>query len=95
MTVTLIRETYPDPNGERVTETLMERTAAECKCLPACVAAELGRIVAPPTNAEIVAQLPQRDRSDGDSCKAISMSRRCVALSPPQSSSVTRGPSCR
>ena len=65
---------------EKVTETLKERAAAEGKSLSAYVAAELGRIAARPTNAEIVARLRQRSRSDGpstaDIVEALHESRR-------------------
>lgn len=65
---------------EKVTETLKERAAAEGKSLSAYVAAELGRIAARPTNAEIVARLRQRSRNDGpstaDIVEALHESRR-------------------
>ena len=63
-----------------VTETLKERAAAEGKSLSAYVAAELRRIAARPTNAEIVTRLRQRSRSDGpstaDIVEALHESRR-------------------
>ena len=48
-----------------------ERAAAEGKSLSAYVAAELGRIAARPTNAEIVARLRERDRASGPSAADI------------------------
>lgn len=75
MTTLYVRD-VPD----KVTETLKERAAAEGKSLSAYVAAELGRIAARPTNAEIVARLRQRSRSDGpstaDIVEALHESRR-------------------
>ena len=54
-----------------VAQTLKERAAAEGKSLSAYVVAELGRIAARPTNAEIVARLRQRDRTEGPSATDI------------------------
>lgn len=54
-----------------VAQTLKERAAAEGKSLSAYVVAELGRIAARPTNAEIVARLRQRDRTGGPSATDI------------------------
>ena len=54
-----------------VTETLKERAAAEGKSLSAYVGAELTKLAARPTNAEIVARLKARDRSSGPSTAEI------------------------
>ncbi|MFD1718600.1 FitA-like ribbon-helix-helix domain-containing protein [Georgenia deserti] len=54
-----------------VAETLKERAAAEGKSLSAYVAAELGRLAARPTNAEVVARLRRRDRTEGPSAAEI------------------------
>ena len=51
--------------SEEVAETLKKRAAAEGKSLSAYVGAELAKIAARPTNAEIVARLKARDRSSG------------------------------
>ena len=51
--------------SDEVAETLKERAAAEGKSLSAFVGAELAKIAARPTNAEIVARLRARDRSVG------------------------------
>ncbi len=63
-----------------VAQTLKERAAAEGKSLSAYVVAELGRIASRPTNAEIVARLRQRDRTEGpnatDIVDALGESRR-------------------
>ena len=48
-----------------VAETLKERAAAEGASLSAYVAAELTKVAARPTNAEIAARLRTVDRSDG------------------------------
>lgn len=50
---------------EAVAETLKERAAAEGKSLSAYVAAELARLATRPTNAEMVARLRSKDRSQG------------------------------
>lgn len=75
MTTLYVRD-VPD----EVTQTLKERAAAEGKSLSAYVAAELARIAARPTNAEIVARLRDRDRADGpnvtDIVEALHESRR-------------------
>lgn len=75
MTTLYVRDVPPE-----VAETLKERAAAEGKSLSAYVVAELGRITARPTNAEIVARLRQRDRSGGpsgtDIVEALRESRR-------------------
>ena len=75
MTTLYVRD-VPD----EVTQTLKERAAAEGKSLSAYVAAELSRIAARPTNAEIVARLRDRDRTDGpsttDIVEALHESRR-------------------
>ena len=54
-----------------VVETLKERAAAEGRSLSAYVAAELTRIAARPTNAEVVARLRDRDRSVGPTADEI------------------------
>lgn len=54
-----------------VAQTLKERAAAEGKSLSAYVVAELERIAARPTNAEIVARLRQRERTEGPSATDI------------------------
>jgi antitoxin FitA len=56
---------------DEVTQTLKERAAAEGKSLSAYVAAELARIAARPTNAEIAARLRDRDRTEGPSATDI------------------------
>ena len=65
---------------DEVTQTLKDRAAAEGKSLSAYVAAELARIAARPTNAQIVARLRDRDRADGpnvtDIVEALHESRR-------------------
>lgn len=66
MTTMYIRD-VPD----EVAATLKERAAAEGKSLSAYVAAELARIAARPTNAQIVDQLRARDRSTGPSSADI------------------------
>ena len=75
MTTLYVRD-VPD----EVTQTLKERAAAEGKSLSAYVAAELARIAARPTNAEIVARLRDRDRTEGpsttDIVEALRESRR-------------------
>lgn len=50
---------------DEVAAVLKDRAAAEGKSLSAYVGAELARIAARPTNAEIVARLKERDRSTG------------------------------
>jgi plasmid stability protein len=75
MTTLYVRD-VPD----EVMQTLKERAAAEGKSLSAYVAAELARIAARPTNAQIVARLRDRDRADGpnvtDIVEALHESRR-------------------
>ena len=75
MTTLYVRD-VPD----EVTQTLKELAAAEGKSLSAYVAAELARIAARPTNAEIVARLRDRDRTEGpsttDIVEALRESRR-------------------
>lgn len=66
MTTLYIRDVSED-----VAETLKERAAAEGKSLSAYVGAELAKIAARPTNAEIVAKLKARDRSAGPSTEEI------------------------
>lgn len=51
--------------SDDVATTLKERAAAEGTSLSAYVGAELARIAARPTNADIVARLRTRDRSAG------------------------------
>ncbi len=50
---------------DEVAAVLKDRAAAEGKSLSAYVGAELARIAARPTNAEIAARLKERDRSTG------------------------------
>lgn len=57
--------------SEEVAERLKERAAADGKSLSAYVGAELARIAARPTNAEIVARLRARDRSLGPTADEI------------------------
>ena len=57
--------------SDEVAETLKERAAAEGKSLSAYVAAELARIAARPTNADIVARLRSRDRAGGPTTDEI------------------------
>lgn len=54
-----------------VAQTLKERASAEGMSLSAYVVAELGRIAARPSNAEIVQRLRERDRTDGPSATEI------------------------
>lgn len=56
---------------EAVAETLKERAAAQGKSLSAYVGAELARIAARPTNAEIAARLRAKDRSKGPTTAEI------------------------
>ena len=60
MTTLYIRDVSDD-----VAETLKERAAADGKSLSAYVGAELTKIAARPTNAQVVARLRERDRSAG------------------------------
>ncbi len=57
--------------SEEVATTLKERAAAEGKSLSAYVAAELTKIAARPTNAQIAATLRDRDRSAGPTSDEI------------------------
>lgn len=54
-----------------VAEKLKERAAAEGRSLSAYVGAELTKIAARPTNAEIVARLRARDRATGPTTDEI------------------------
>jgi antitoxin FitA len=54
-----------------IAETLKERAAAEGKSLSAYVGAELTKIAARPTNAQIVARLRERERSVGPTSEEI------------------------
>jgi hypothetical protein len=56
---------------EDVAETLKERAAAEGQSLSVYVGAELAKIAARPTNAQIVARLKERDRSSGPTAEEI------------------------
>jgi plasmid stability protein len=67
MTTTLYIRDVPD----EVARTLKERAAAEGKSLSAYVGAELTKIAARPTNAEIIARLKARDRSAGPTSDEI------------------------
>lgn len=75
MSTLYVRDVPPE-----VTEVLKKRAAAEGKSLSAYVIAELSRIASRPTNAEIVARLRERARSDGpgsaDILDAVRDSRR-------------------
>ncbi|MGL5816744.1 MAG: FitA-like ribbon-helix-helix domain-containing protein [Phycicoccus sp.] len=66
MTTLYIRD-VPD----EVAATLKERASAEGKSLSAYVGAELGRLAARPSTADIVARLRARDRSSGPSTDEI------------------------
>jgi len=66
MTTLYIRDISDD-----VAETLKERAAAEGKSLSAYVGAELTKIAARPTNAQIVARLRNRDRSAGPTADEV------------------------
>ncbi len=57
--------------SDEVAETLKERAAAEGKSLSAYVGAELTKIAARPTNAQIVARLRNRDRSAGPTADEV------------------------
>lgn len=57
--------------SNEVAETLKERAAAEGKSLSAYVGAELTRIAMRPTNAQVVARLRDRDRSEGPTADQI------------------------
>jgi len=54
-----------------VTETLKKRAAADGRSLSAYLGAELAKIAARPTNAQIVATLGSRDRSSGPGANQI------------------------
>lgn len=54
-----------------VADKLKERAAAEGRSLSAYVGAELTKIAARPTNAEIVARLRARDRATGPTTAEI------------------------
>lgn len=56
---------------EDVAETLKGRARAEGKSLSAYVGAELAKLAARPTNAQIVARLKDRDRSSGPTVDEI------------------------
>lgn len=66
MTTLYIREV-----PETVAETLKARAAAQGQSLSAYVNAQLAIIAARPSNAEIVARLRSRDRSEGVSTQRI------------------------
>lgn len=57
--------------AEHVAETLKQRAAAQGQSLSAYVGAELARVAARPTNAQIVARLKERDRSSGPTSDEI------------------------
>lgn len=57
--------------SDEVADTLKERAAAAGKSLSAFVGAELTRIAARPTNAQIVSRLRERDRSAGPTAEEI------------------------
>lgn len=60
MSTLYVRDVPPE-----VSKALKERAAAEGKSLSAYVVGELSRIASRPTNAEVVARLRERDRTDG------------------------------
>lgn len=66
MTTLYIRDVSED-----VAETLKERAAAEGMSMSAYVGAELARIAARPTNAQLVARLKKRSRLNGPTSKEI------------------------
>ncbi|MGL5927989.1 MAG: FitA-like ribbon-helix-helix domain-containing protein [Dermatophilaceae bacterium] len=57
--------------ADEVAETLKERAAVEGKSLSAYVNAELAKIASRPTNAQIVARLRARDRTNGPTSDEI------------------------
>ncbi len=57
--------------SDEVTETLKKRAAADGRSLSAYLGAELAKIAARPTNAQIVATLRSRDRSSGPDADQI------------------------
>lgn len=57
--------------SEEVAETLKERAAAEGKSLSAYVGAELTKLAARPTNAQLADRLRERDRSTGPTSQEI------------------------
>lgn len=57
--------------SEEVAKTLKERAASQGQSLSAYVGAELAKIAARPTNAQIVARLKDRDRSSGPTSDEI------------------------
>ncbi len=57
--------------SDEVAETLKERAAAEGKSLSAYVGAELTKIAARPTNAQIMARLRGRNRSAGPTADEV------------------------
>ncbi|MGV1008409.1 MAG: FitA-like ribbon-helix-helix domain-containing protein [Dermatophilaceae bacterium] len=57
--------------SDEVAQTLKERAAAEGKSLSAYVGAELAKIAARPTNAQIVARLRDRNRAGGPTATEI------------------------
>lgn len=57
--------------SDEVAEALKERAAAEGSSLSAYVGAELAKIAARPTNAQIVARLRAHDRSSGPDAEQI------------------------
>ena len=75
MTTLYIRDVSDD-----VAATLKERAAAAGMSLSAYVAAELARVAARPTNADVVARLKELDRSGGptsaDIVAAVGAGRR-------------------
>lgn len=65
------RDQYVRDVPPEVAQTLKDRAAAEGKSLSAYVNAELAKLAARPTNAEIAARLKARDRSSGPSTQDI------------------------
>ncbi|KGN30749.1 antitoxin [Knoellia sinensis KCTC 19936] len=66
MTTLYIRDVSPE-----VAETLKSRAAAEGQSLSAYVAAQLEKVAARPSNAQVVERLRARDRSNGPTTDEI------------------------
>ena len=69
--IELVATLYIRDVSEEVAETLKQRAAADGKSLSAYAGAELAKIAARPTNAEVVARLSARDRSGGPTADEI------------------------
>ncbi len=57
--------------SDEVAQTLKSRAAGEGKSLSAYIGAELAKIAARPTNAQIVARLRERNRTAGPTASEI------------------------